>query len=163
MRSANQEAERHRRLLYVSDIAKIAESLDSATVGVALELLARHVPHPGEEDLRGFEWFHLWKRCQPSLQAATLEREPSFAVFTMAVSPNGQYLAAAGGPGTVIIWDLRTHEILHRLEGHEHAVIGVAFSPDDRLLASSGWDGNTFLWNVDTGELVDPLPGGATV
>jgi WD40 repeat protein/tRNA A-37 threonylcarbamoyl transferase component Bud32 len=155
------EAERYRQLLYVSDIAKIAESWESGSVGVALDLLERHVPRPGERDLRGFEWYHLWKRCQPSLLADTLESEPLFAVFALAISPNGRFLAAAGGPDKVIVWDLQTGKILHQLKGHQYIVRGVAFSPDNRILASSGRDGRTYLWNVDTGEPVGFLDSGA--
>ncbi|MFV2066777.1 MAG: WD40 repeat domain-containing serine/threonine protein kinase [Pirellulales bacterium] len=153
-------AERNRQLLYVSDISKIADAWESGSVGVALDLLERHVPRPGQRDLRGFEWYHLWKRCQPSLLAQTLESEPLFSVFGMAVSPNGRFLAAAGGPDKVIVWDLRTRKILHKLKGHQYVVLGVAFSPDNRVLASSGMDGRTYLWNVDTGEQAGLLVGG---
>jgi serine/threonine protein kinase len=55
-----EEAERRRRLLYVSDMNVAQQAWEAAKVARVLELLNRHRPEPGQEDLRGFEWYYLW-------------------------------------------------------------------------------------------------------
>lgn len=152
---------------YVAVIKSIADAYESGDVGVALRLLDRHRPRFYETDLRGFEWYYLLNLCQPALWAEDFERESEVGVFAMDVSPEGRLLAAAGGPGTVIVWDMRSRKIVRRLVGHEYVVVGVAFSPDGRTLATSGRlarDGvagaQTFLWDVSTWKKLCVLPRG---
>ena len=50
----------------------------------------------------------------------------------------------------VIIWDLNTCEVLHRLELHKGHVQDVAFSPDEKYVATLGGvdDNNLVIWNM---------------
>src|SRR5262249_33610728 len=58
----------------------------------------------------------------------------------LAFSPNGKYLAAAGGDATVPLWEAATGKKVHTLRGHRIAVRKVVFSPRGSLLASAGGD-----------------------
>ena len=153
---ARMESELFREASYVSGIAKIAEALESGTPGVTSNLLKRHVPHGNESDLRGFEWYYLWNRFQPSLQAETLNCGSDFAILAMATSPGGRLVAAAGGPGTVLVWDRHESKILHHIEQHEWVVLDLAFSPNGQVLVSASAD-RVCLWNMDTGKLIREL------
>ena len=96
------------------------------------------------------------------------------AVVAVAVSPDGRWLAAAGGGDmpepakdptalgrTVAIWELEDLGKPSRLlSGHEGAVTAISFSPDSQYLASGSFDGTIRVWTIATpgaGPLI--LPG----
>ncbi len=66
---------------------------------------------------------------------------------SLAISPDGQLLAAGCNDHAIRLWgrDLRERPALR---GHEGAVQGVAFSPDGKWLASAGDDHTTRVWNM---------------
>jgi len=65
----------------------------------------------------------------------------------LALSPNGQRLASAGGwDRSVKVWDAVGGQELHKLMGHTSQVTSVAFGPDNVLVASGGWDEKVLLW-----------------
>jgi WD40 repeat protein/serine/threonine protein kinase len=85
--------------------------------------------------------------------------------LTVALSPDGNTLASAGGtwnaadrPGEVYLWDARHGTRLHTLTGHGGAVLGVAFSPDGTRLATASLDRTVRLWDVATGKELQQLP-----
>ncbi len=80
-------------------------------------------------------------------------------VQDVAYSPDGKYLATAGGdvdrvtkPGPVTVWNAETGELVHELVPHEKAAKSVAFSPDGQLLVSTSDDEKTNLYDVATGK-----------
>ncbi len=69
----------------------------------------------------------------------------------MAWSPDGRYLAMAGGDGLVAFWDTES-EVAQILAGHQESVNGVAWSPDGARLASASDDNSVRIWDVVAGE-----------
>src|SRR6516165_1764325 len=55
------------RLLYVSDLNLAQDEWYSGTNPRVLDLLNAQRPKPGQQDLRGFEWHYLWRRCHRDL------------------------------------------------------------------------------------------------
>ena len=53
-----------RRQLYAAHIAEARRAWEVANLGVVQRFLEQHIPRPGEEDLRGFEWYYLWGLCR---------------------------------------------------------------------------------------------------
>src|SRR2546427_3907116 len=100
------------------------------------DLLNAHVPQHGEEDLRGFEWYYLWRLCHRDL--FTLQHAD--LVNTVAFSPDGKRLASGSADGIVKLWDAATGQELLTLKGHTDIVFSVAFSPDGKRLASGSLD-----------------------
>lgn len=56
-----------RRNAYAADLGSVLRHLDEREPSRARILLERHIPGPGEAELRGFEWRYLWKRCHAGL------------------------------------------------------------------------------------------------
>ncbi|MEE9159283.1 MAG: hypothetical protein V3U60_12955, partial [Gammaproteobacteria bacterium] len=68
------------------------------------------------------------------------------AVLTLAFSPDGKWLATAGGGNVIKLWDAKTASIKKTLNGHKDYVHGLAFSPDGARLASASRDRTIKIW-----------------
>src|SRR4051812_7666613 len=78
-------------------------------------------------------------------------------VISIAASPDGALVAAAGIGGAVAVIDRNTRELARTLVGPGLPVWSVAFLPDSRTLLTGGADNIIRRWNAATGEPVDPL------
>jgi WD40 repeat protein len=77
-------------------------------------------------------------------------------VRSIAFSPDGKELAAAGGApqlfGEIRIWDVQSHQLLKTMRGHKDCIYSIAWSPDGKLIASASYDRMVKLWEPDTGK-----------
>ncbi len=78
-------------------------------------------------------------------------------VISLAVSPDGALVAAAGIGGSVAVIDRKTRDLARTLVGPGLPVWSVAFMPDSRTLLTGGADHIIRRWNAVTGEPVDAL------
>jgi len=83
----------------------------------------------------------------------------------MALSPSGRLLASGqvthlGFQADIIVWDMETLQIVHRLRLHKVRVESVAFSCNEKWLASIGGqdDNSLVVWNLETGKAVCGSP-----
>lgn len=104
--------------------------------------------------------------CTPDPEYDTVElwdekKRASFThsghVNTVAMSPDGMFLATGGADKTVKLWHVETQECFHTLSGHIGGIVSLAFSLDGTLLVSAGgenWerqthaDGTTYIFSV---------------
>jgi WD40 repeat protein len=75
------------------------------------------------------------------------------AITSLALSPNGQWLATGTRNGSLNLWDLKRQELAFALEGggingHKQEVKCLAFSPDSQWYASGSEDGMVKVINV---------------
>ena len=71
------------------------------------------------------------------------------SVNSMSFNDDG-LLAVGCGDGIVYLWNVKTRELIKRLEGHWYdAITSVIFIDENRLLAASS-DGTVRLWDVET-------------
>lgn len=81
------------------------------------------------------------------------------AIFALAFSPDGAFLAAAGFDQRVWVFDGRTGERLRVLEGPGQDIRALAFSPDGRQLAAAARNGRIRTWQAAGGEVIRDLEG----
>src|SRR5262249_1164791 len=110
------------------------------------------------------EWHYLDRLCRA--EVLTL-KEQKFQTDSMALSPDGKYLASASSwyyeadkkpRAEVKGWDGETGQELLTLKGLTTAIRTWAFSPDGKHLASA--NGEVTVWDVQTGRKLLSLKGG---
>ena len=154
--TAEGQAAQIRRQLYASHMNVAFQAWDKGEIPRVEQLLTEHAPKPGEEDLRGFEWFYLW-RLSHSEQLTLSGHHELLRCVTF--SPDGRLLATGGDDSTARIWDAATGRQLHLLSNQTDGVNSVAFSPDGKTLATAGGDKTVRLCDVVTGREFTVLGG----
>ena len=123
-----------------------------------------------EIDLKGYDFSNLYV-WQADLRCAILH-EVNFAhadlskslfaeafggIWSVAFSPDGQYLAAGDTKGEIILRRVEDGQPIRSFKGHNGWVVSLNFSPDGNTLASSSCDCRAKLWDVSTGQCLHTL------
>jgi WD40 repeat protein len=145
-----------RRRQYATDMKQAFHLMDDNRVSEVIDRLAQHRPAPGEEDLRRFAWYYLWRLCHAGRGALLGHRDE---VYYVAFSPDGKTLATCGKDRTIQIWDVGTGQRRLILCGHTDDINWVTFSPDGRTLASASDDNSIRLWDATKGAARRTLTG----
>ena len=90
----------------------------------------------------------------------TLTGPAETQLYANTFSPDARTLATGTGPGPnegaytywVTLWDVATGKTLHKMAGHEDAILSAAFTPDGRTLVTGSQDETLHVWNVSTGQ-----------
>lgn len=98
-------------------------------------------------------WNYKTGKCLKTLQGHTSW------VWSVAFSPDSQYLSSASYDHTVKLWDVKTGKCLKTLQEHTASVVAVTFSPNGQHLATGGFDQTIKLWEVSTGKCIVTLQG----
>ncbi|MDH5487185.1 MAG: serine/threonine protein kinase [Gammaproteobacteria bacterium] len=77
---------------------------------------------------------------------------------TMAVSPDGRWLAFSVNPNAVQIWDAQEKAVVAKLSGHAAPVMRLTFSADSKQLVSVDRDSGMILWDTAEYKKIFDLP-----
>src|SRR5258707_5852812 len=88
--------------------------------------------------------FYVWNWRDGSLR---IFRELEEKACNIRFSPDGQYIVLGMDEGDVLIWDVRTDQLVEKLMGHSDTVFSIAFTPDDMKLVTGSRDGTVKFWN----------------
>jgi WD40 repeat protein len=151
-----------RRAAYAAEIKLAGNLWEGGHLGLMGEVLQRQRPGPGEEDLRGFEWYYLRRRGRGLVHL----RGARAGVLAVAFSPDGRLCASGSVDGEVRVWDVATGLPRAGWQGLTVTVYSLAFSPDGQRLAAGGTDlqrGEVRVWDVASGRLLAERaePGGS--
>jgi WD40 repeat protein/tRNA A-37 threonylcarbamoyl transferase component Bud32 len=155
---AIQLAEERRRQLYISDMKAARQAWDENNFAQVVELLRRHVPGDEQPDLRGFEWYFLWRLCETGLNARSIDTGNSI-VGDVAFAHDGKSFAIAHSYGEGMLaslWDAETATRLRVFPGPGHWDTFIAYSPDDSWLVFPGTNPATVVVNYLRGEQQPP-------
>jgi WD40 repeat protein len=83
-----------------------------------------------------------------------LEGRHSGVIQSLAICPDGRFLASSDAEDRVLLWELPDGKLLDTLQGRakDHAVMRLSWSPDGKLLAW-GDDNGVCLWILPEGKL----------
>ena len=73
-------------------------------------------------------------------------------IVALALSRDGQTIAANGPDGAIRLWQRATGALARTLTGHSATVQALAFTPDGQRLVSGGWDQRIRYWHLPTGD-----------
>jgi WD40 repeat protein len=124
----------------------------------ARELLSRHQPQPDQADLRGFEWRLLWGLAHED-KTKFCFHAGSNSVASVAISPDGQWLAWCAEDGRIRVADVEARSEKFVLPGNSPQITSLAFSADGHWLASGGNDGLIGIWDILSWTLKGSLKG----
>jgi hypothetical protein len=91
------------------------------------------------------------------------EIKTTSGIGSIAISPNGKFLATGGYDGNDRLSNPVTGKLIATMPGHEGNVWEVAFSPDSTTLAVGTQDGFVQWWDVAHRRLIVQEPGDGTV
>ena len=74
------------------------------------------------------------------------------AIYSLALSPDGNTLATGSYDQKIKLWDVATGKEIRTLSGHNGCVYQLSFRPDGKILASASADRTVKLWDIASGE-----------
>lgn len=124
--------------------------IESGDLAGARTLLTRARPKAGQSDLRGFEWYSLWREAQGDPADVLIDSGPEMQ--RARISRSGKIIASQDATQTVTLWDSVTHKVIKRVSNVFRL---TGFSADGHwLVGQTNLDRKALLqrWSVFTGE-----------
>ena len=148
---AETEADEKRQLLYESDMMAALGAWENGSISQMIDLVERHRPEAGQEDLRGFEWRDLWRLCGRKKMVSVLEHTDVF--LAMCFSPDGKSLATSDVGGNIALWDVSTCTLRFQHQAYNYPFTKIAFVPMVRLWPRWGVFGEraASVWALNCG------------
>jgi WD40 repeat protein/tRNA A-37 threonylcarbamoyl transferase component Bud32 len=107
--------------------------------------------------IQGDEYAEVWDVATGrSIARFDGSSDPSSPDTSVALSPDGHYLAVGGVGKIVRLWDVRAHKLVHELDQGGNGAFTLEFTPDGRTLAISGYEPVASLWDVASGTRIGP-------
>ena len=101
----------------------------------------------------------LWDSETGQPLPGVMQHEPDAFVYSVAFSPDGNYIASADSRGRLFLWTAAGEPLGNFLpteKGSENPkqqpVFAVKFSPDSDYIATASEDGNVKLWALEVGQ-----------
>ncbi|MFO0969354.1 MAG: hypothetical protein U0793_27675 [Gemmataceae bacterium] len=134
--------------VYQIRLRRVADALDANDpIEARGQLFALAPVSKDADDVRGVEWYHLWRRLHPERFDLAGHEAP---VSGIALSPDGKLIASAGLDGGVKLWDREKLKEIQTIAGEKNAAHALAFLADGKTLAVARADKTIHLYDVKT-------------
>jgi len=70
---------------------------------------------------------------------------------SIAVTPDGEYAISVSPSRTLQVWNLKSRELIHALEGHTDFVNVIVVTADGRLAISASAERLLRVWDIESG------------
>jgi WD40 repeat protein len=87
---------------------------------------------------------------------AALDRR--VAIRQLVFNPNGQQLLGTGEDAIAYLWDVKTGQPQHLLQGHQGVIHTARFNADGRWVVTASADHTARIWDTTTGAELQTLP-----
>ena len=151
---AEELADKYRNLSYIHGVALADSKYHEGNLRNARQLLKSCPEH-----LRNWEWYRLNYVMDEAL--LTFGPEGYVFVLSIAVSPDGKYIASANAQAenwTITIWEAASGSEIVTLGGHKSPIHSIAYSPDGKRIVSGSFDGTIKVWDASNGDELMTLP-----
>ena len=78
---------------------------------------------------------------------------------SIAVTPDGEYAISVSASRTLQVWNLKSREFIHALEGHTDLVNVIVVTADGRLAISASADHSLRVWGIESGDCIAAFSG----
>lgn len=93
---------------------------------------------------------HLWRLTDQANELPPIY-SPVSRTYALAISPGGEYLAAASSDHSIRLFRLSDGRLVKTMTAHEGVVRALAFSPDGKTLHSGSFDHTIRHWRIPQG------------
>jgi WD40 repeat protein len=134
-REAVRQRDHARRLLYASDMSGAYRAFESDNVELGRKLIESHVAadQPDQEDLRGFEWYYLWRLLHGESTELAVESPDKDFLNSVALTAGGETIFV-NKTDRVEFWDLASRRKLRSID----KIADMDFNGSDTTVSSDG-------------------------
>jgi WD40 repeat protein len=155
-------AESRRLQLYAFHLNLATQAFNEHDIDTARRRLQQGIPDPGESDLRGFAWYHLWHRLHQ--QEGEIKTHLTDVYDIQFTSDRTRVIAC--GDGGWCVWDTSNWKLLQQHQAGQATYSAVRILSDDDSFVTACF--NRFIdteqrykanriqrWDLETGELLN--------
>lgn len=85
------------------------------------------------------------------------------ALGVAAISPDNKTIACVLENNSIIVWDVKTHAVIARMEGNTSFITSINYSPCGSKIVSASEDKTVKIWDVQTGFMIKNIEEDAIV
>ncbi|MGB3203562.1 MAG: WD40 repeat domain-containing protein, partial [Crinalium sp.] len=141
-------------------VSAVKDALNYGETGIDLVIQALK---NSSEEVQDCAYLLLKEKTEPKIQRALKQVHPwefltclytinghSESVCSIAISPDSQIVSSSNDK-TIKVWDIKTGNLLHTLQGHSYFANSVVISLDNQTIISGSLDNTIKVWDIKTG------------
>lgn len=153
------------KLLYMARMKLANQELETANIARVEKLVDETTPQPGEDDLRGFEWFLFWRYAHAETMRIQEPGHIASARFfsgddTIAVAEVIHIMTQQRREYWLKLFDRGSQKEIRSFRVPAGTNFDIAvFSPDGKYVATDAPDKSVAVWDLSSERQVHKLPG----
>ncbi len=155
----------NKQLLYMQSMKAASQEYEAANIARVETFIEAAAPQPGEQDLRGFEWFLFWHYANAEAMRIKNPGQIVNAKFhqgdeTIAIASAIHTAVQGNRHYQITLYDIKSQRESLSFSISSGVSFDVAtFSPDDKYVATDAPDNSVTVWDISLKQQVLKLPG----